>query len=188
MSRRSSYTIIVLLLMVILTACGKDEEATFQIFMTDDQGNIADIEAVLESKLQAKFGDKVTVKVTTSPIYNQQKLLLEYVGRSNDIIIMPENDMKSFGSQGSHIALEDTFDQQKYSRGFFEGGTYSVDENGKMSQDMIMGDHLFGIPVEEMALFKELNYPAQNLFATIPVSASNEALAKEVLKYMVELK
>lgn len=154
--------------------------------MTDDQGSIAGIEDELQSKLQEKFGDRVTIEVISSPIYNQQKLLLEYVGRANDLMIMPENDMKSYGREGSHIAIEDALDPKTYSRGYFEGGTYEIDENGEMSKDMVTGDHLFGIPLDEMTIFKELNYPAKNLFATIPVSTSDIALAKEVLKFMTE--
>lgn len=188
MSKRSGWMIIALLFIVVLTACGKDDEASFQIFMTDDQGDIAVIEDELQSKLQEKFGDRVSVEVISSPIYNQQKLLLEYVSRSNDIIIMPENDMKTYGRDGSHLALEDTFDQDKYSRGYFEGGTYEVDESGKLSKEMEIGDHLFGLSLDEMSLFQELKYPASNLFATIPVSTSDEALAKEVLKFMAESK
>lgn len=188
MSKRSGWTMVALLFMVILTACGKEEDTAFQIFMTDDQGSIAGIEEELESKLQEKFGERITIKVISSPIYNLQKLLLEYVGRTNDMMIMPENDMISFGRAGSHTALEDTLDPETYSRGFFEGGTYEIDENGDMAKDMVTGDHLFGIPLDEMAIFKELNYPAHNLFATIPVSTSDAALAKEVLKFMTESK
>lgn len=179
---------VALLFMLILTACGKEEDTAFQIFMTDDQGSIAGIEEQLETKLQDKFGDRITIEVISSPIYNQQKLLLEYVGKANDLMIMPENDMITYGREGSHIALEDTLNPETYQRGFFEGGTYEIDENGDMSKDMVMGDHLFGIPLDEMSIFKELNYPAKNLFATIPVSTSDEALAKEILKYMTEMK
>lgn len=179
---------VALLFMLILTACGKEEDTVFQIFMTDDQGSIAGIEEQLETKLQDKFGDRITIEVISSPIYNQQKLLLEYVGKENDLMIMPENDMITYGREGSHIALEDTFNPETYQRGFFEGGTYEIDENGDMSKDMVTGDHLFGIPIDEMSIFKELNYPAKNLFATIPVSTSDEALAKEILKYMTEMK
>ncbi|WP_454190261.1 hypothetical protein [Paenibacillus sp. Marseille-Q7038] len=186
MSKRSGWAIVVLLFIVILTACGKEDDTAFRIFMTDDQGSIAGIEDELQSKLQEKFGDRITIEVISSPIYNQQKLLLEYVGRSNDLMIMPENDMKSYGREGSHIAIEDALNPETYSRGYFEGGTYEIDENGEISKDMVTGDHLFGIPLDEMTIFKELNYPAKNLFATIPVSTSDIALAKEVLKFMTE--
>ncbi|WIV20468.1 hypothetical protein QPK24_07205 [Paenibacillus polygoni] len=187
MANRSRWALVALLFMVLLTACGKEEDTAFRIFMTDDQGSIASIEEELQSKLQEKYGDRIKIEVISSPIYNQQKLLLEYVGKANDLMIMPENDMKAYGSQGSHIELEDTFNPETYSRGFFKGGTYEIDENGDMSKDMVMGDHLFGIPLDEMKIFQELNYPAKNLFATIPVSTSDIALAKEVLKFMTEL-
>ncbi|MNI92939.1 hypothetical protein D3C73_1508070 [compost metagenome] len=94
--------------------------------------------------------------------------------------------MKQYGNNGSNVSLDDTFDQEKYERGVFEGGVFVEDGTGDDGSDIKKETHLYGIPLEDMKMFQEVQYAAKNLFATIPVSASNIEESKKVLKALTE--
>jgi hypothetical protein len=57
---------------------------------------------------------------------------------------------------------------------------------GDDGSDMKKETHLYGIPLEEMQMFKDVNYAPSNLFATIPLSAANIEESKKVLKALTE--
>ncbi|MCM3783308.1 hypothetical protein M3231_10010 [Neobacillus mesonae] len=187
MPRRGKWTLTAVLVFCIgiLSGCGGDKDE-FSIFMIDNQGNMSNIAEDLELKLQEKIGESPKIKISASAMYSKQKILVEYAARDHDLIILPEEDMKMYGQDGSNIPLENTFDKEKYSRGVFEGGTYTQDENGDLSGDMVIGEHLFGIPLEDMSMFIDLQYAAKNLFATIPISTQDEQMSLEILKALTE--
>ncbi|WDI03815.1 hypothetical protein PUW25_07635 [Paenibacillus urinalis] len=184
MRGRWSMAAIMALCVGMLSGCGGVDK--FSIFMIDNQGNMSVIAEELETKLQEKLGEATEIEISASPMYSKDKLLVEYAARDHDLIILPEEDMKMYGRDGSNIPLENDFDQEKFSRGVFEGETYTRDENGDLSSDPVVGEHLFGIPLEEMSMFIDLQYAAKNLFATIPISTQDEQMSIEVLKALTE--
>ena len=171
-------------LIFLLAGCGGKDG--FTIFIIDNQGNPSVIGEQLQANLQQKLGEEPKVEVITSAMYDVQKMMVEYAAGSHDIFILPEADMKQYGSNGSNIPLDDTFDPEKYKRGVFEGGVLVEDGQGDDGTDMKQETHLYGIPLEDMQMFKDVEYAAQNLFATIPLSAANVEESKKVLKALTE--
>lgn len=171
-------------LIFLLAGCGGKDG--FTIFIIDNQGNPSVIGEQLQANLQQKLGEEPKVEVITSAMYDVQKIMVEYAAGSHDIFILPEADMKQYGSNGSNISLDDTFDPEKYERGVFEGGVLVEDGQGDNGTDMKQETHLYGIPLEDMQMFKDVEYAAQNLFATIPLSAANVEESKKVLKALTE--
>ncbi|KQY83938.1 hypothetical protein ASD24_09045 [Paenibacillus sp. Root52] len=171
-------------IILVLTGCGG--KSGFTIFIIDNQGDPSVISEQLQANLQQKLGEEPKVEVVTSAMYDVQKILVEYAAGGHDIFILPEADMKQYGNNGSNVSLDDTFDQEKYERGVFEGGVFVEDGTGDDGSDIKKETHLYGIPLEDMKMFQEVQYAAKNLFATIPVSASNIEESKKVLKALTE--
>lgn len=171
--------IVILSAIIMLTACGQDK-ADVSIFITDDKSDPSQISEKIQQKLQEKLGEELTVQVVAASMFNPQKLLVEYAARENDIIILPENEMKSYGKEGAHIALDSYFDPETYPKGVFEGGVMDADNNVKLEK------HLYGIPVSQMKIFQDLKYTSVGLYATIVASTDSEENAAKVLKALTE--
>lgn len=171
-------------LIFILAGCGGKDG--FTVFIIDNQGNPSGISEQLQTNLQKKLGEEPKVEIITSAMYDVQKILVEYAAGSHDIFILPENDMKQYGQNGSNVPLDDTFDPKKYERGVFEGSVLVEKGKGDDGSDMKKETHLYGIPLEDMQMFKDVNYAPSNLFATIPLSAANIEESKKVLKALTE--
>jgi ABC-type glycerol-3-phosphate transport system substrate-binding protein len=165
---------------MILSGCGKDNEEV-SIFITDDFLDPTEIREPLQQILQEKLGEELKVKVSTSPIYNEQKILVEYAAREHEIFILPEDVMKLYARDGTHIVLDEEFDPEKYPTGVFEAGVINKD-----TDEVGMETHLFAIPISEMKIFQDLNYTREGLFATIPVSTDSMEDSIKLLKAMIE--
>lgn len=183
MKRFWGLTAIVSIVFLLAGCGGKDG---FSIFIIDNQGNPSAISEQLQANLQQKLGEEPKVEVITSAMYDVQKIMVEYAAGGHDIFILPESDMKQYGSNGSNIPLDDTFDPKKFERGVFEGGVLVEKGEGDGGSDIKQESHLYGIPLEDMKMFKDVEYAASNLFATIPVSSSNVEESKKVLKALTE--
>lgn len=183
MKRFWGLTAIISMIFLLAGCGGKDG---FTIFIIDNQGNPSVISEQLQANLQQKLGEEPKVEVITSAMYDVQKIMVEYAAGGHDIFILPEADMKQYGSNGSNIPLDDTFDAEKYKRGVFEGGVLVEKGKGDDGSDIKTESHLYGIPLEDMQMFRDVDYAAQNLFATIPMSASNVEESKKVLKALTE--
>ncbi|WP_440118072.1 hypothetical protein [Paenibacillus sp. QZ-Y1] len=183
MKRFWGLTAIISLIFLLAGCGGKDG---FTIFIIDNQGNASVISEKLQANLQQKLGEEPKVEVITSAMYDVQKIMVEYAAGEHDIFILPEADMKQYGNNGSNIPLDDTFDPEKYKRGVFDGGVLVEKGDGDGGSDIKKESHLYGIPLEDMQMFKDVDYAASNLFATIPVSAANVEESKKVLKALTE--
>lgn len=165
----------------LLTACGGDQPKDpnqVTVFIMGSEGFSQELAEQVKQELQTKLGSTMKVTVNTTPIYSAEKLTLEYVDRQDDIIILPENDMKAYSVNGGHVMLDKDFDSKKYSRGVTMG---SVSEEDVDQQEK----HLFSIPVDQMSMFKKIKYTPDNLYAAIPVFADyNKSL--KILKAMTE--
>ncbi|MHA0856634.1 hypothetical protein [Paenibacillus sp. CMAA1364] len=166
--------------LVILAGCGKDD-GKVTIFITDDIYDTSDIREPLEKFVQEKVGEDQKVEVIASPIYNEQKVLLEYAASKNEIMILPETIMKSYANQGAHVVLDDEFDAKKYPTGYFEAAVLDVETNETITQT-----HLFAIPIQDMKVFKDIKFAREGLYATIPVTSDSFEAAIKMLKVMTE--
>lgn len=168
-------------MVLILTACGGDEPKDpnqVTVFIMGSEGFSQELADQVKQDLQTKLGSTMKITVNTTPIYSAEKLTLEYVDRQDDIIILPENDMKSYSINGGHMVLDKDFDSKTYARGVMMGSA-SAEDVDKQEK------HLFSIPVDQMSIFKQIKYTPDNLYATIPVFADyNKSL--KILKAMTE--
>lgn len=165
----------------VLTACGGDEPKDpnqVTVFIMGTEGFSQEMADQIKQDLQTKLGSTMTVTVNTTPIYSAEKLTLEYVDRQDDLIILPENDMKAYSINGGHLVLDKDFDAKTYARGVTMGSA-SAENVDKQEQ------HLFSIPVDQMAIFKQIGYTPDDLYATIPVFADYDKSVK-ILKAMTE--
>lgn len=178
----------VLAFLFVAAGCGEDDNKAFSIFIIDNQGDPSTVSQELEQKLQQKLGEGgPAVEVVASPIYDRSKLLVEYVAGEHDIFILPEEDMKNNGREGGNLPLDEYFDKEAYPRGVFEGAVFKpVNKEGKAAEETVMETHLYGIPADQMALFKEVGYASSNLFATVPPRTGNLEEAVSVLKALAE--
>lgn len=177
--KRKSIILVLFLMMFALTACG-DEKPDVSIFMMDNHFDPTQIRDDLQSQLQEKLGEELTVGVSASAMHNLQKLLVEYASKEHGIIILPEDDMKIYGNTGSNLPLDEYFNPKDYPDGVFEGGVFVGD-------DVVMEEHLYGIPIAEMKIFQDLSYTPVGMYATVPASA-DETIEQSiaVLKAMME--
>lgn len=168
-------------MVLILTACGGDEPKDpnqVTVFIMGSEGFSQELADQVKQDLQTKLGSTMKITVNTTPIYSAEKLTLEYVDRQDDIIILPENDMKAYSINGGHMVLDKDFDSKTYARGVTMGSA-SAEDVDKQEK------HLFSIPVDQMSIFKQIKYTPDNLYATIPVFADyNKSL--KILKAMTE--
>ncbi|WP_025694950.1 hypothetical protein [Paenibacillus durus] len=179
------YTVLAALiaLVMLLSGCGGKDESTVTVFLMGQNGAPDGMAEQLKEKLEASLGQDLKVEFNVSSIYNNQKLLLEYAGAMNDLIILPKQDMLDYGKQGSNVPLDDYFNKSDYAEGVFEGGVErkSGDEQTELKQET----HLYGIPVSDLKLFKDAGYTPEGLFVTIPASAGNVERSVQVIHAMM---
>lgn len=183
--KRLSPWLIGMLTLVLLAGCGGRDKDSFSIFIMD-KGDASVLRDELTQKLKDKLGEQAPkIEISVSPLYNQQKLVVEYAAGEHDLFLLPEEDMKLYGQNGSNLPLDDAFDKKAYPRGVFEGGVFQK-KQGEEGTDVIQETHLYGIPVEQMKMFRELKYNSKTLFATVPPRTSNKEEAIKVLKALTE--
>ncbi|MDT3425051.1 ABC-type glycerol-3-phosphate transport system substrate-binding protein [Paenibacillus forsythiae] len=175
---------VLIALVAVLSGCGGKDANTVTVFLMGPNGAPDGMAEQLKEKLAASLGQDLKVEFNVSPIYNDQKLLLEYAGAMNDIIILPKQDMLDYGKQGSNVPLDDYFNKSNYADGVFEGGVErkSGDEQTELKQET----HLYGIPVSSLKLFKDAGYTPEGLFVTIPASARNAERSVQVIRAMMK--
>lgn len=67
-----------MLTLVLLAGCGGRDKDSFSIFIMD-KGDASVIREELAQKLKDKLGEQApTIEISVSPLYNQQKLVVEY--------------------------------------------------------------------------------------------------------------
>lgn len=172
-------------MIAILAGCGGSTESAadpnhVQIFIMGKDGFPQEFADQIGKNLQQKLGNNMTVTVSTTPVYSPEKLVLEYVDRTDDIVILPEADMKGYAVNGGHMVLDKDFDATKYKDGVTKGAA-NVDDTDPAKQK----EHLFAIPVSQMSSFKAIGYKADDLYATIPIFANHDKAVK-VLKALTD--
>ncbi len=172
-------------ILAVLAGCGGSSESAadpkqVNVFIMGTDGFPQEYADQIGKNLQKKLGDEMTVKVTTTPVYSPEKLVLEYVDRTDDIVILPEADMKGYALNGGHMVLDQDFDAKKYKEGVTKGAANENDTDQAKQTE-----HLFAIPVSQMSAFKEIGYTRNDLYATIPIFANHDKAVK-VLKAMID--
>ncbi|OZB96353.1 hypothetical protein [Paenibacillus sp. XY044] len=172
--------LLVVFAVVLLTGCGKGDKNALSVFMIDNQSDPSQVYEKLQDKLQEVMGPDLKVKVSASPIYNPEKLMVEYAAGGHDIIFLPEDDMKNYAKMGGHTVLDSYFDPKKYPAGVFASNEEKEDGTTDTTE------HLYGIPVRDMKFFKDQKYVPEKLYATIPISAKSVDNAVKALKALTE--
>ncbi|MCQ4086863.1 hypothetical protein [Saccharibacillus sp. JS10] len=176
--RKAGFLLLLVATISLLAGCGK-EEGTL-IFMSDKASSNREGIDTIQEKLTAEVPD-LKAEFNYSPLFDLNKVLVEYVGGDNSIVILPTDTIKVYGKDGGHIPLDDYFDQADYPDGVFESGVLKDGE-----QDAVMEKHLFGIPVKDMKMFQDAGYTPDNMLACVLVTAPDREVAIKVLQKLTE--
>ncbi|MCY9516682.1 hypothetical protein [Paenibacillus apiarius] len=171
-----------LAMLILISGCG-GPKADITVFMMPKSTVPSEMTQALKEELSKQFQGKFTVDAVASPMYNLQKLIVEYAAGDNGIVMLPEDDVKTMAMQGGHVVLDNYFDKEKYAAGVMDGVVYEKAEKG---YNEYKGKHLYALPADQMPLLKKLGIQEPGLFVTIPARTPNEELSVEVLKALAE--
>jgi hypothetical protein len=132
----------------------------------------------VEQKLQAAFGDKKTIQVNASPMYNEQKLIVEIAAGGNGILVLPKETLAGMLAQGPALQLDKWFKASDYPTGVMES-----DLGDSKKPNVVKG--LFAIPLEK-TIFKDAGYGEKDIFVIIPANAPDVDLSVQVLKELIK--
>ncbi|MBW7454644.1 hypothetical protein ACFOLF_27455 [Paenibacillus sepulcri] len=165
-----------LVLCMTLSGCGSNADLT--VFIMPKEYLPDGVAAKVEEQLKAKFGEEKTIEVNASPMYNDQKLIVEIAAGGNGILILPKDTLMSMITQGPAIQLDKWFDASAYPEGVLES-----DLGDSKNPKLVKG--LFAIPVEK-TIFKDAGYNEPNMLMIIPANAPDQDLSIEVMKELVK--
>ncbi|WP_317971359.1 hypothetical protein [Paenibacillus sp. CCS19] len=165
-----------LLTAVLLTGCG--DKADLSVFLIPETGMPDSVTQAIKTDLQQKMGEK-TVEVFGSPIYNAQKLIVEYIAGEHGLLVIPKNDFISMIGEGGGQPLDDLFKAEDYPDGVITGTVL------KENDEEVQEKHLYGIPVKQAAMFQKAGFVPEDLFIIIPTNAPDLTLSKQAMKGMV---
>lgn len=171
-----------LVLMALISGCGGDSKNTLTIFMiingpTPDSS----VSKTIQDQLQVKLGEATKVEFNASPMYNLQKLMVEYAAGMNDIVILSKDDMLNYGKNGANLPLDDYFKAENYPEGVFEGGVLKGEKD-----EIVQEKHLYGIPLSKLKMFQDAGFAPDNVFVTLAVSADSIDQSIVAMKAMTE--
>ncbi|WNQ10236.1 hypothetical protein MJA45_21820 [Paenibacillus aurantius] len=166
-----------LVVLVVLAGCGGGPKKDVSIFILPSTGLPQNITEKMETDLQAKVGESPTVAVHSSPIYNDEKLLVEIAAGDHSLVILPKKNFEAFARQGSFVSLDDLFKPEDYPSGVVEAPV-GDEKNPKMEK------HLYGIPLGESKWLKDSGYKGEELYAFVHPRAPQMDKAKQVLQVL----
>src|SRR4051812_41431283 len=82
-----------------LSACG-GPKADVPIFIMGDNGIPSDFAQKLEESLKQQIGETPTISLNSSPIFSQEKMIVELAAGGNGIMILPEVQFQGIAQQG----------------------------------------------------------------------------------------
>jgi hypothetical protein len=178
---KRSTVMILLTMMALLTlsACGTKYD--LDVFIMPKNGLPDNVAGDVKQALQAKLGEDKKIQVIGSPIYNAQKMLVEFAAGEHDIIVLPKEDFQQVAFEGGAVPLDDTFDSSAYPAGVMEGTVLQEDHKE------VKEKHLFGIPLSSSKMFKDAGYISQSdeMYMIVYARTKDEPFAKQALKEMV---
>ncbi|WP_172195576.1 hypothetical protein [Saccharibacillus qingshengii] len=179
MNRKKIGVWLVLIAAIMLVAgCGKDDGVT--IFMSDKGSSSREGIDVIQEKLNTEVPD-LKAEFNYSPLFDLQKVLVEYAAGGNSIVILPTDNIEIYGKDGAHVVLDEYFDKADYPDGVFESGVLKDGES-----DAVLEKHLFGIPVKDMKMFQDAGYTPEDMLACVLVNAPDKEAAIKVLQKLTE--
>jgi ABC-type glycerol-3-phosphate transport system substrate-binding protein len=158
-----------------LSACG-GPKADVPIFMMGENGIPGDFATKLEESLKHQIGETPTISLNSSPIFSQEKMIVEIAAGGNGIMILSEKQFQAIALQGGGIILDSLFDPKDYPAGVVETLVDSAKPDGPKEK------HLYGIPISQTRWMKEAGYNGSELIAFVHPRAPDLELAKQVLK------
>ncbi|WP_127532619.1 hypothetical protein [Paenibacillus kobensis] len=162
---------------VLLAGCGGGKDVSMFIFPKD--GMPDDVAGKVEEQLQTKMGDK-SVEVFGSPLYNEQKMIVEFVAGERSILAIPKDFFLSMVEQGGVEPLDELFKPEDFPDGFMTGTVYN-----EKTKEETKEKHLYGIPVKQSAMFQGVGYTPDDLYLVVPSTSPNEELSKQAMKGLI---
>lgn len=172
-----------ILLMTLVTSCG-GPKADLSIFMSHEYTIPEERVNELQQELNDKLNGEYTVQIYASPLYNAQKIMLEYAAAENGLIVLPLEDVKKYSENGGNLALNDYFDPVEYEEGVFKGMT--VTKLGDKKFEEKTGEFLFALPTEKLSLMKKYSLVDKQWYVAVPGTTPNVDLSVKVLNLLME--
>jgi ABC-type glycerol-3-phosphate transport system substrate-binding protein len=173
------WMLMLLLCSIALSGCG-GPKSDVPIFMMGESGIPSDVTQKLEASLKLKLGESPTISINGSPIFSQEKMIVELAAGDNGIMILSEEQFQGVAQQGGVVNLDSLFDPKDYPKGIAETLVdYNNPEGAKEK-------HLYGIPISQTKWMKDIGYNGKEMIAFIHPRAPNLEAAKQVLKVIAE--
>lgn len=180
---KGSIVVALLVMMTLISGCGGDDSKNSVTIFMMPNGLTPDskFQETVKDKLQDKLGEETKVEFNSSPIYNIQKLMVEYAAGMNDLVILSKADVENYGKNGANLPLDDYFKAEDYPEGVFEGGVIRGEE-----EELVQEKHLFAIPLSKLKMFKDAGFAPDDVFVTLAVSADSVDKSIAAIKAMME--
>jgi ABC-type glycerol-3-phosphate transport system substrate-binding protein len=175
MKRFITMITLIALCSLALAGCG-GPKPDVAIFMMGKNGTPAEFSQKLEQSLKKKLGETPTISLNSSPIFSQEKLIVELAAGDNGIMIVTSDTFQIFAQQGGVVNLDDVLNPADYPSGVVEVATDSSKPNGPKEK------HLYGIPISKTSWMQDQGYQGEELFAFVHPRAPHLEQAKQVLK------
>jgi ABC-type glycerol-3-phosphate transport system substrate-binding protein len=160
-----------------LVGCG-GPKPDVAIFMMGKNGIPSEFSLKLEQSLKKKLGETPTISLNASPIFSQEKLIIELAAGDNGIMIVAADTFQMIAQQGGVVNLDNLFNPADYPSGVVEVAADPSKPNGPKEK------HLYGIPISKAKWMQDEGYQGEELIAFILPRAPHLEQAKQVLKAM----
>lgn len=161
-----------LVLLAIMVGCG-GPKADVSIFMMPSNGMSPAIADQLQKNLQQQLGATPTVRLSTTPIFSLDKMIVEVAAGDHGIIVLTKDQWLGIARTGGMVPLDDLLKPTDFPEGIVE---LPVDDlKGKTEQ------HLYAIPISNTKWMKSIGYKGEELFAFLHPRAPDLEKSKQVL-------
>jgi hypothetical protein len=172
-------TCIIVVCLLTIVGCG-GPKPDVSIFMMVNGGLQSGSYDKFQQVLQTQVGEKPTLLVDVSPLFFQQKLIVNLAAGGYAIMILPKDSFQMVTLQGGAVSLDDTFKASEYPLGVVEAPLDYTKPDGPKEK------HLYGIPISKTHWMKDMNYLGEEMYAFVMLNAANVDQAKQVLKVLAE--
>ncbi|GAA3402491.1 hypothetical protein ACFFNY_04465 [Paenibacillus hodogayensis] len=155
-------------LLAVATACG-GSKADATVFMMFPQNSPFNKQDEVVKTLTAKLGEKPTVEVSISPIFEMQKMIVDLAAGDWSVYVLPKEQFDGFKKEGGFVPLDDVLKKEDFPDGVYDG-------------------QLVGVPLKDSKLLKDAGYKGGEVYGFIiqRLKEGKREAAKQVLKAMAE--
>lgn len=157
--------VVMLIMIAVWTAGCGGPKADVKMFLIVhngmDQGKLVE----LNDKLAAVAGDAASIEFNASPVFSQEKLIVELAAGENSIVIVPKQEFDDLTKLNGFMNLDEIASPEHFPQG--------VVENTEIHEK-----HLYAIPLNEVEWFAQGKYVNEEVYAFIPVNLKEERIAK----------